>query len=79
MAKPRGQIELRHPRDFVATAEHGSFRKSGAAIGVQESAVSRRIRDLEDRLISMGRTLIADGRKVPWQVTPFVEQALSRN
>ena len=43
-------IELRHLRYFVAAAEHGSFRKAGAAIGVQESAISRSIRDLEDRL-----------------------------
>lgn len=50
MAKPRGQIELRHLRYFIAAAEHGSFRKAGAAIGIQGSAVSRRIRDLEDRL-----------------------------
>lgn len=43
-------IEIRHLRYFIAAAEHGSFRKAGAAIGVQESAISRRIRDLEDRL-----------------------------
>lgn len=43
-------IELRHLRFFVAAAEHGSFRKGGMAMGVQESSVSRRIRDLEDRL-----------------------------
>lgn len=43
-------IELRHLRYFIAAAEHGSFRKAGAAIGVQESAISRRVRDLEDQL-----------------------------
>ena len=43
-------IELRHLRYFIAAAEHGSFRKAGAAVGVQESAISRRIRDLEDQL-----------------------------
>ncbi|WP_243395851.1 LysR family transcriptional regulator [Sphingomonas oleivorans] len=43
-------FELRHLRYFVAAADHGSFRKAGAALGVQESAISRRIRDLEDRL-----------------------------
>lgn len=43
-------IELRHLRYFVAAVEHGSFRKAGAALGIQESAVSRRIRDLEDCL-----------------------------
>lgn len=43
-------MELRHLRYFVAAAEHGSFRKAAAALGIQESAVSRRIRDLEDHL-----------------------------
>lgn len=43
-------IELRQLRYFVAAAEHGSFRKAGAAIGVQQSALSRRIRDLEYHL-----------------------------
>ncbi|WP_218578582.1 LysR family transcriptional regulator [Vineibacter terrae] len=43
-------IELRHLRYFIAAADHGSFRKAGADIGVQESAISRRIRDLEDAL-----------------------------
>ncbi len=43
-------IELRHLRYFIAAAEYGSFRKAGAAVGVQESAISRGIRDLEDLL-----------------------------
>ncbi|KFC62035.1 Transcriptional regulator, LysR family [Devosia sp. LC5] len=43
-------IELRHLRYFVATAEHGSFRKAGVVLGLDHSAVSRRIRDLEDHL-----------------------------
>ncbi|GEC15803.1 LysR family transcriptional regulator [Nitrobacter winogradskyi] len=43
-------IELRHLRYFIAAAEHGSFRKAGVARGVQESAISRRVRDLEDEL-----------------------------
>ncbi|WP_205961476.1 LysR family transcriptional regulator [Paracoccus endophyticus] len=50
MAKHASTIELRHLRYFVAAAEQGSFRKAGAAIGVHESAISRRIRDLEDQL-----------------------------
>ena len=49
-AKPLSSIELRHLRYFLAAAEHGSFRKAGIALAVQESAISRRIRDLEDRL-----------------------------
>lgn len=43
-------IELRHLRYFIATAEHGSFRKAGAVLHLDHSAVSRRIRDLEDYL-----------------------------
>ncbi|QPC45252.1 LysR family transcriptional regulator [Kaustia mangrovi] len=43
-------MELRHLRYFVATTEHGSLRKAAAALGVQESTVSRAVRDLEDRL-----------------------------
>lgn len=43
-------IELRHLRYFVAAAEHGSFRKASVALRVQESAISRRIRDLEGHL-----------------------------
>lgn len=49
-AKPLSSIELRHLRYFLAAAEHGSFRKAGIALAVQESAISRRVRDLEDRL-----------------------------
>ncbi|WP_245294797.1 LysR family transcriptional regulator [Rhizobium rhizosphaerae] len=37
-------------RYFLAAAEHGSFRKAAVAIGVRESSISRRIRDLEDQL-----------------------------
>lgn len=44
------QVELRHVRYFMAAVEHGSFRKAAAALGIEQSAVSRRIRDLEDRL-----------------------------
>lgn len=43
-------IELRHLRYAIAAAEHGSFRKAAKALGIQESAVSRRIRDVEDQM-----------------------------
>lgn len=43
-------IELRHLRYVVAAAERGSFRRAAKALGVQESAISRRIRDLEDEI-----------------------------
>lgn len=47
---PNPAFEIRHVRYFLAAADHGSFRKAGIWLDVQESAVSRRIRDLEDRL-----------------------------
>ena len=43
-------IRLRHIQYFVTAAEQGSFRKAATLLNIQESAVSRRIRDLEDRL-----------------------------
>lgn len=43
-------IELRHLRYFLAAADHGSFRKAGAALGRSQSAVSRCIADLENQL-----------------------------
>lgn len=43
-------IELRQLGYFLAAVEHGSFRKAASSLGVQESTVSRRIRDLEDQL-----------------------------
>ena len=50
MAGTSHGIELRHLRYFVTAAEHGSFRKAGMVLGIRESAISRRVRDLEDRL-----------------------------
>jgi len=47
-SRVRVSIGLRHLRYFIAAAEHGSLRKAGVAIEVQESAISRGIRDLED-------------------------------
>jgi DNA-binding transcriptional LysR family regulator len=43
-------IELRHLRYVVAAAEHGSFRRAAQALGLQQSAIGRRIRDLEDEI-----------------------------
>lgn len=43
-------IELRHLRYVIAAAEQGSFRRAAMAAGVRESAISRRIRDLEDEI-----------------------------
>lgn len=43
-------IELRHLRYFLASVEHGSFRRAGVALDVRGSTISRQVRDLEDRL-----------------------------
>ncbi len=43
-------MNFRHLRYFIAASEHGSFRKASAALGVQESTISRRVRDMEDGL-----------------------------
>jgi DNA-binding transcriptional LysR family regulator len=43
-------ISPRHLRYVIAAAEQGSFRRAAQALGVQESAISRRIRDLEDEI-----------------------------
>lgn len=50
MAKRCTSIELRHLSYFVAAAEHGGFRKAGIALEISQSAISRRIRDLEDHI-----------------------------
>ncbi|WEZ86186.1 LysR family transcriptional regulator (plasmid) [Rhizobium sp. 32-5/1] len=41
-------IDLRQLRYVIAAAEHGSFRQAAASLGVEVSAISRGIRDLED-------------------------------
>ncbi|MER8421087.1 LysR substrate-binding domain-containing protein [Mesorhizobium sp. M1329] len=43
-------IELRHLRYAVAAAQYGSFRRAAEALGVKQSSLSRRIRQMEDRL-----------------------------
>ena len=43
-------VQVRHIRYVIAAAEHGSFRRAATALRVQESSISRRVRELEDRL-----------------------------
>lgn len=43
-------IQIRHLWYFVTAAEQGSFRKAATALGICQSAISRRIRDLEDEV-----------------------------
>jgi DNA-binding transcriptional LysR family regulator len=47
---PRSKIELRHVRYIIAAAESGSFRRAAQHLGVEQSAISRRIRDVEDEV-----------------------------
>jgi DNA-binding transcriptional LysR family regulator len=50
MAKYHCDLEFRHFRYFVAAAEFGSFRKAAVALNRSQSAVSRQIVDLEDKI-----------------------------
>ncbi|PAP92022.1 LysR family transcriptional regulator [Mesorhizobium wenxiniae] len=43
-------IELRHLRYAVAAAHYGSFRRAAEVLGIEQSSLSRRIRQMEDRL-----------------------------
>jgi DNA-binding transcriptional LysR family regulator len=43
-------MELRHLRYTLAVAQHRSFRRAAEALGVRQSALSRRIRDVEDEI-----------------------------
>ncbi|MGO4568741.1 LysR family transcriptional regulator [Rhizobium sp. 2YAF20] len=44
------RIELRHLHYVLKAAEIGSFQAAARALDVQESCISRRIRDLEDEI-----------------------------
>lgn len=43
-------LRLRHLHYFVAVADLGSIRKASRALGIAQSSISRRIRDMEDEL-----------------------------
>lgn len=43
-------VELRHVRYVFEAAEQGSFRAAARTLGIEQSAISRRIRDLEDEI-----------------------------
>lgn len=49
-ASARAGLGLHHLRYVLAAAEHGGFRRAARRLGVQQSAVSRRIQELEGRL-----------------------------
>lgn len=43
-------IKIRHIQYVIAAADHGSFRRAAAMLGVRESAISRCIRNIEDEV-----------------------------
>lgn len=49
-ASAQAGLGLHQLRYVLAAAEHGGFRRAARRLGVQQSAVSRRIRELEERL-----------------------------
>jgi DNA-binding transcriptional LysR family regulator len=59
----------------IAAADHGSFRRAAAALGVQESAVSRRIRDLEYQLGAELFTRSASGVHLTSAGKQFVQRS----
>lgn len=73
-----GGFNLRHLRYFVAVCESGSFRRASTLLNIAQSAVSRRVADLEAALqvrllernprgvtpSAAGRTLMASARRI---------------
>ena len=59
MAQLEGQLDYRALAVLDAVASHGSFEKAALALGITQSAVSQRIKALED---GSGRLLIVRGQ-----------------
>lgn len=87
----RSKIELRHLRYIIAAAEYGSFRQAGRSLGVEQSAISRGIGEVEDEigdrlfrrhshgveLSELGRQFLADARQGTEQISAALENARS--
>jgi len=67
-------VQILHIRYVIAAADHGSFRRAAAFLGVQESAISRRVRDLEDRLGAALFTRSAGGVQLTQAGRQFVQR-----
>src|SRR5262245_1475021 len=64
-------LEITHLRYLVAAAEHRSFRRAASSLNVAQPTLSKRIRELEDRLAvrlfersTGGAQLTADGKDI---------------
>lgn len=82
-------MEFRQLRYLIAAAEHGSFRRAAAALGIQESTLSRGIRGLEDAigvdlfnrrhagvvLTHAGQRLLIRAKKIAGQVGDATREA----
>ena len=67
-------VQVRHIRYVIAAADHGSFRRAATALGVEESAISRRVRDLEDRLGAALFTRSAGGVQLTLAGQHFIQR-----
>lgn len=67
-------VQIRHIHFVIAAAECGSFRRAALALGVQESAISRRIRELEERLGATIFVRSSCGVRLTHAGTQFVER-----
>lgn len=68
-------IELKHLRYVLAAAEHHSFRRAAKVLGVNQSAISRRIRDLEDELGASLFNRHSGGVELTYAGQNFIEHA----
>lgn len=50
LSSARAGLGLHQLRYVLAAAEHGGFRRAARHLGIQQSAISRRIQELEERL-----------------------------
>ena len=64
-------VEVSHLLHVIAAAEHRSFRRAAAALNIAQPTLSKRIRELEDRLgvrlferSTGGAHLTADGEDI---------------
>jgi DNA-binding transcriptional LysR family regulator len=81
-------MDVRALRYFAAVADHSSFSRAAEALNIVQSAVSHRIRELEDevgtrlfaregrsvRLTEAGATLLTDARRIIQSVTDAKER-----